>query len=115
MFTLITTASPTSGSIRAGVRRHPLLAYFVLAFVGTWVCFSPITLSQRGLGILPVELSDAVVFILYFLATYTGPFLAAFLVTRIVDGGAGVRALLRRLVQWRIGVQWYLILLLSLI
>lgn len=110
--TVLTPAQP-GGSLTTLVRQHPLVAYFVLAFAGTWVCFAPITLSQRGLGILPVELPDAVAFILYFLATYTGPFVAAFLVTRLVDGKEGVQQLWRRLVQWRIGVQWYLILFLG--
>lgn len=109
---VLTPAQPNR-SLAALMRQQPLLAYFVLAFVGTWLCFAPITLSQRGLGILPVDLSDAAAFILYFLATYSGPFLAAFLVTRIVEGKDGVQRLLRCLVQWRIGIQWYLILLLG--
>jgi membrane protease YdiL (CAAX protease family) len=92
------------------VRQRPLLAYFVLAFAGTWLFFAPITLSQRGLGLLPVALPDAAAFLLYFLATYTGPFFAALLVTRLVDGKEGVKRLLRRIVQWRVGIQWYLIL-----
>jgi membrane protease YdiL (CAAX protease family) len=106
-----TAASPASGPLSALVRQRPLLAYFILAFAGTWLCFAPITFAQRGLGLLPVALPDAAAFILYFLATYTGPFFAAFLVTRLVDGKEGVRRLLRRIVQWRVGLRWYLILL----
>ncbi|RIK35129.1 MAG: CPBP family intramembrane metalloprotease domain-containing protein [Chloroflexi bacterium] len=109
----IFTSVQPGGSPTALVRQHPLVAYFVLAFSGTWLFFAPITLSQRGLGVLPVELPDVAAFLLYFLATYTGPFLAAFWVTRMVEGKDGVQRLWRRLVQWRVGMQWYLVLFLG--
>jgi membrane protease YdiL (CAAX protease family) len=70
-----------------------------------------LTFSQRGLGLLPVELSDGLAFLCYFLSTYAGPFLAAFVVTYAVDGSPGIRKLLKRVVQWRVGWQWYVILL----
>jgi membrane protease YdiL (CAAX protease family) len=113
MAALTTTASPAAGAIRRWVQRHPLLAYFLVAFTGTWVCFAPLTFSQQGVGLLPVELPDAAAFLLYMLATYTGPFLAALLVTQLVEGRVGVQHLLRRLVQWRVGLPAYLLLLLG--
>src|SRR6185503_1687379 len=45
------------------------------------------------------------------LATFTGPLLAAYVVTALTSGKAGLRALWRRYGQWRVGVHWYLIAL----
>jgi membrane protease YdiL (CAAX protease family) len=81
--------------------------------VGTWAFFAPISLSQQGAKVLPYSLPDAAVFVLFFLATYTGPFLAAFLVTAATSGREGVRRLVGRILQWRVGVQWYLLVVLG--
>jgi uncharacterized protein len=113
MSSLTTTVSPPAKLVQPWVQRHPLVAYFLIAYTGTWLFFAPLTFAQQGLGLIPVELSDVAAFLFYFLATYTGPFLAAFLVTWMTEGSAGVQRLLRRLVQWRVGLQWYLILLLG--
>lgn len=106
-------SSQQGGGLATLIRRYPLVAYFVVAFAGTWLFFAPLSLSQRGLGWLPIELSDTVGFVLYFLATYTGPFAAAFLVTGVVEGKAGIKRLARRMVQWRVGIVWYLVLLIG--
>jgi uncharacterized protein len=103
--------SSSQQTLAGRIRQHPLLAYFVLAFAGTWLFFAPLTLSQSGLGLLPVTLSDMTAFLLFALSTYAGPFLAAFVVTGLATGRSGLRDLLRRMVQWRIGIQWYLVLL----
>ena len=91
------------------MKRQPLAAYFLLAFVGTWVTIVPLLLSQRGFGLL--FLPDPVLLLVFFLATYTGPFAAALVVTRVTTGKAGLRQLLRSIVQWRVGLQWYLLVL----
>jgi uncharacterized protein len=36
-----------------------------------------------------------------------GPTIAALVVTALADGGQGARALLKRLVRWRVGIWWY--------
>jgi membrane protease YdiL (CAAX protease family) len=86
-----------------------LLAYFLLAYLGTWLVFAPMLLSQDGLGLLPYHLPEPLIFLLFFGSTFTGPALAALLVTHQESGKEGVRQLLRRVVRWRVGVQWYLI------
>lgn len=92
------------------IREHPLPAYFLLAFAGTWVVFSPILLAKvLGLFSLP----DSAAMILFILSTYTGPFSAALLVTNVIEGRAGLRKLFRRMGQWRTGIQWYLLVLLG--
>jgi membrane protease YdiL (CAAX protease family) len=42
---------------------------------------------------------------------FLGPALAAFTVTGLTEGRAGVRELLARCVTWRVGVSWYLVVL----
>ena len=109
--TALSGTATTAPGMSAWVKRHPLVAYFVLAFAGTWLCFAPILLSQRGLGL--ITLPDASAFVLFFLATYTGPLLSAFVLTGVIDGKAAVRQLLGRIVQWRVGVRWYLLVIIG--
>ena len=89
------------------IKRHPLPAYFGLAFAGAWLFITPILLSQMGLGL--VTIPDPVLSVLFLLATFMGPTPAAFMVTGITEGRAGVRQLLRRMGQWRVGLKWYLL------
>src|SRR5918995_6323127 len=42
---------------------------------------------------------------------FMGPFLAAFVMTGVTEGRAGVRRFLRRFVLWRVGLRWYLFVL----
>lgn len=70
------------------VRRHPLASFIVLAYALSW------TLVPLG-GLLGC-----------------GPFLAAVAVLWVVDGRPGVMALVRRMLQWRVGVRWYAVAIL---
>lgn len=76
------------------VRRHPVIAYFVLAYVLTWWMF-PLLRYSPLLG--PFGLF--------------GPALAAIIMAGVLDGRSGVKALLKRVVRWRVGVRWYLVAL----
>ena len=112
MTTIATTSQPaTSSSLKRLIRRHPLLAYFVIAFVGSWASLLPIALSRgvNGLGLLPYTLPDSAFYIAGILFTFAGPALASLVVTAIISGRAGVGQLLRRCLQWRVGIGWYLI------
>src|SRR5262245_66633710 len=107
MTTLTPTAAPApSASLRAAVDRHPLVAYFLIAFAGTWLTILPLLLGRDGLGLFPYRFGDAGI-LLALLSTFTGPLLAAYVVTAFIDGKAGVRALLRRYGQWRVDLRWY--------
>jgi CAAX protease family protein len=115
----ITTTSPsaTSSPLRRLIKRHPLVAFFVLAFAGAWLPFLPLLLSRSGFGLLPLTLpvGDLIPGLPLFttIFAFTGPTLAAFIVTAATSGAAGLRQLLRRIVQWRVGVGWYLLALLG--
>lgn len=96
----------TSDSPRTGLARRPLVSYFVLAFAITWVLFAPIALAQNGLGVLPFTLPDEAVLLMFIVAAF-GPLIAAMIVTRATGGR--IRDLFKRVVQWRVGVIWYVV------
>jgi len=103
------TSTEEGTGLAASIRRHPVTAFFVLAFVGTWLLFVPILLSSRGLGL--INIPDGLGFALFILSTYAGPLLAAWIVTRLIDGRAGVSQWFKRMLQWRVGWLWYALVL----
>ncbi len=76
------------------VRRFPLVAYFVLAYALTWWVY-PLLRFNPLIGLFGLF----------------GPALAAIIVTAVTEGRPGVRALLGRIVRWRVPVPWYLVAL----
>lgn len=105
---LTSSAAPSQPpGMRRWVATHPLVTYFVLAFAGTWIVISPLVLDTLGL----IDLPDAAGVAVFVLAPLAGPAPAAFWVTNVLEGRAGMRRLLRRMVQVRAGVQWYAVAL----
>ena len=98
--------------------QHPLVAFFVIAFGGAWIVLLPLVLSQNGQGLLPYTLPaiGPIPASYWFaaLAAIAGPTLASFTVTAITTGKAGIRQLLRRYILCRVGLRWYLLVLLGL-
>ena len=89
---------------------HPLMAFFVVAFVGGWIVVAPTVLFESGFGLIPIALPAPAVMLFFIPAAMAGPTLAAFVVTRMIEGKEGARNLLRRrILRWRVGVQWCLI------
>jgi len=114
MSTVTATSQPAIASpLRRLITGHPLVAYFVIAFAGTWLTSLPVILARNGFGLLPFTFPFIGIFGINMLATFTGPTLAAFIVTATTSGKAGVRQFLRRYVQWRVGAHWYLIVFLG--
>ena len=74
--------------------RRPLLAFFALVYLTTWACF----FAARSAGALkwPLLIIGALT-----------PSAFAIILTSRQEGRAGVRALLRRLLHWRVGFRWY--------
>ncbi len=86
-------------------RRHPIVLYNLLAFGLSWAGYLPFAASQAGL--LPFRVvAEVPMFAQY------GPSVAALILVGIEGGWLGVRHLLRRVVQWRVGIQWYAVVLL---
>lgn len=96
----------------AGLARHPLLFFFLIAFAGAWLLELPVVLSRTGTGLLPYTLPPVVVLALIAGATFTGPTLSAFVMARATEGREGPKRLLRRYVLWRVKLRWYLFVLL---
>ena len=96
--------------LKGVIQRHPLIAFFTLANLLSWLAWVPYILSDDGLGVLHFGFPQ-------FLGTnqlagvlpgaYLGPIFSAFLVTRITDGRAGVRQWAGRLKRFRVRWYWY--------
>jgi membrane protease YdiL (CAAX protease family) len=96
-----TTATPSRATATTGTRSaFPLVAFFALAYALSWLILVP-----AGFGLLPDSAG-----ILAWLAPF-GPAVAAFVVTALTGGRPAVGQLLRRMVQWRVGIHWYLLIL----
>jgi membrane protease YdiL (CAAX protease family) len=101
------------GAAREGLlARHPLLFFFIIAYASTWCMWLPYALSEDGAGLLPISIPISF-FVVNFIAVF-GPTLAAFIMTGITEGRAGTRRLLGRYVLWRVGLRWYLFVLLGI-
>lgn len=79
---------------------------FILAFALAWAVWIPVALASHGL--LPLSLNPALVNVLGVFA----PLIAALVTTALYEGGARIKTLLRRFLIWRVGLRWYLFVLL---
>jgi membrane protease YdiL (CAAX protease family) len=93
--------------------RYPLVFYFIIAYVGTWLVWSLFVLSQNGAGLLPFR-SPMSYMITIFVGQIFGPTLAALVLTGVTEGKAGLRRFMDRIVQWRVRIQWYLFVLIGI-
>ena len=114
----ITTATPrpdNASLFKRLVIGYPLVAFFVLAFFGGWLVLLPTVLFESGFGFIPIDIPAPAVMLSFIPASMVGPALAAFVVTRMVEGKQGTRQLLRRrILRWRVGIHWYLIAIFGL-
>ena len=59
MSTTVTTSQTANASLlRRLIVGHPLVAYFVIAFAGTWLVMIPLLLAKNGFGLLPFTIPD---------------------------------------------------------
>ncbi len=96
--------SKNCASLSESVKRHPVAAYFVFAYALAWLMWIPLlSLSQDGVRLLPFKPPVLPVVVIGGFA----PAAAAVIVTGAVEGRRGVIQLLRRCIQWRVGIKWY--------
>ena len=110
------TVSPKaehSLSLRNLLVSHPFIAFFVLTFAGSWLSFMPMMLGEDGLGLLAYHVPFWLYVVLFLAASFSGPTVAALAVTAAREGKTGIKQVLRRFGQWRVGWQWYLIFLIG--
>jgi membrane protease YdiL (CAAX protease family) len=106
MSTLTGALSNEKGTL-AFVKSHPLISYFFLAYAGMWIIISPLVLDSLGM----INLSDGASLLFFFLSSLSGPTVAAYVVTGLLEGKAGMLRLFRRTFQVRAGWQWYVVVL----
>ena len=82
------------------VKKHELLNFFLLAFAITWTTWAPILAVSLG------WIERDVPYSLYYFGSF-GPLIAAFVITALTKGGAGIRNLLSLIVKWRVELRYY--------
>jgi membrane protease YdiL (CAAX protease family) len=98
-------------TVRTSIEKHALLTYFALAFGISW---GAVLLLVGGLPGMPGTTEQAETRLpLVVLALLAGPSVASLLLTSIVQGKAGLRELLSRMLTWRVGSRWYAVALLG--
>lgn len=96
-------------TLRTFVSRHPVAAYFALTFAISWGG----VVAVLAPGGVPDEREQYAKVIPYAIAVMLlGPSLAGLLLTALLDGWSGLRAMLARLSRWRVGAPWYAVALL---
>lgn len=93
-----TAASNTSSERKP----RSLRLFFVLAYAISWAVEIPLALKAQGLLDLPVPFSA------HYLAAY-GPMLSAIIVTWLAGGAEELRALVARMLRWRVRPLWWLV------
>jgi membrane protease YdiL (CAAX protease family) len=97
--------------IKALIKRHPVLAFYVLVFAISW---GGILLVIGGHGAIPgtkEQVETLMPFAL--LALFAGPSVAGLVLIGLVHGRAGFRDLFTRMTRWRVGIRWYVVALLA--
>lgn len=95
------TSRPTPGvtaTVRSEVARRPIVAFVGLAYLLSWAWWLPQVFAgmQMRVGVgWPTQLPRLL-----------DPVLSALVVTALLDGWAGLRALWERCVRWRVGRWW---------
>lgn len=82
-----------------------LLKFFSLTYAVTWTCFIGTAVVSDRVASGSPRLAGLVMLVLL-LGTFA-PSLVALWLTRRTDGRSGMRALLRRMLEWRVGARWY--------
>lgn len=90
MNTYTKPSEPVLNPITSSIKRHPLIAYFILAYALAWMLI-PLMSISLAFG---------------FLALF-GPAFSAILITRLTEGPVGLRELWRRALLWKAGLLSY--------
>jgi membrane protease YdiL (CAAX protease family) len=91
------------------IKRHALAIYFAVTFAISWGGFL-LVVGPGGFANTSWQTDARFPFAI--LAMLAGPSVTGVLLTSLVDGKAGLREVLRRLLRWRVSAGWYAIALL---
>ena len=98
-------------TVKALIKRHPLLSYFALVFVISWG--GVFIVAGGPSGISPNSEPSEMQTTLLYPALIVGPSVAGILLTALLFGREGFRDLGSRLLNWRVGARWYAVALLT--
>jgi membrane protease YdiL (CAAX protease family) len=85
------------------IERHPVLAYFVLVYVIAWGGILLVALAFAA----PGEAASATLVGIVALPMLFAPGIAGITVTALVDGRAGLKAMLACMTRWQVDLRWY--------
>lgn len=91
-------------NVKTFIKQYPVPTYFVLTFAISWGGFI-LAVGPGGFANTDVWQTTSLAFAV--MAMLAGPTIAGLLMTGIVDGRAGFRQLLSRLLKWRVSIKWY--------
>ena len=89
-------------------KRYSVLSFFLLAYGIAWSVILGVA-GSKGFRAESLQLTDIM---LMFAAMLLGPSLAGIILTAVVEGKNGLRALFSRIVHWNVGLRWYAVVLL---
>ncbi len=92
------------------IKRHPVLAYYILVFFISW---GGGLLALGPGGMLGTTVTPRTQLLVNVPIGILGPFVAGLLMTGQLYGRPGFRDLLARLLKWRVGAGWYAFALLT--
>lgn len=99
----IRSSSPAQSRMSSLVQQHPLACFFVLTYLAAWCLWAPLVIFRD-------TMPPAMGFILLLSGSLV-PSTVAIVLVAVLHGKPGVRRLLGRLVKWRVGLRWYLVVL----
>lgn len=86
------------------ISRFPLIAFFIMAFLFSWIAVTPLILNP-SLPLEPFQILGALI----------GPTLSAIIVTAILEGREGTISFFKRYLIWRVGFVWWLFVLFGIL
>jgi uncharacterized protein len=86
--------------------RYPVVSFIILNYFITFLFRMPLAASTAG--VISVHVPRGFQFVGDF-----GPLLAALILTGMLEGGEGIKRLLKPAVQWKIPIHWYMVALLG--
>ena len=97
--------------MRSFAHHHPIRTFLAIVYTATAAIFAIPFLSTAGIGAIGLELPGIAPFILLSALSLVA---AAFVTTALADGRPGVRALRRRVFNFRVSPGWYVLAIVAL-
>ena len=93
--------------------RKPILSFFVLTYIISWAIWTPIVIYYYR-NPFPISFAETpVLLILCAFLGFFGPTFSALIMAGLEGGSNGIKKLFSGWRRWRVGIQWYLAILVS--